>query len=232
MLRIERIKKSYPGFALEVGPLEIGSREVVALLGPNGAGKTTLMRSVLGINRSDILEATIDGASFGPETTFQRTVIGYAPEEPIFFENDSLGQFLKFVSGFYTDWDAELAKRLLDRFNLDSRKKLKALSKGMRTKVSLVVAFAHHADILFLDEPTSGLDPVSKEEFWAFVGSSCEAGRIQSAVIASHQLEEVHQFCNRAVFLSAGRVMYDKRNFSKEQLRELFGESIQSIGVL
>lgn len=223
MLQITRVEKVYPGFSLATGPLEVRAGELVALVGPNGTGKTTLMRSLLGIIRPDVLEFTLDGKRVPPGSPFPRQVIGYVPEEPVLFESMTVSRLLQFVSGFYPEWDAKTALDLLDRFRVDSRKKIRTLSKGMRTKVLLVMALARSARILFLDEPTSGLDPVSRDELWDFIGDLFRRETIQTMIVSTHQLDEVQQFCNRAIFLKNGHIVYDEHNFSKTQLRELFG---------
>lgn len=228
MLQIGRLEKRYPSFSLEIGPLDIKCGEIVALVGPNGAGKTTLMRGLLGIIRPDILDFTLDRKHLELGSPFPREIIGYVPEEPILFESETVERLLRFVSGFFAEWDQDLAKSLLSRFEVDAKKKIRALSKGMRTKVLLVMALARSAKVLFFDEPTSGLDPVSREAFWDFVAGLCQRGRIQAALVSTHQLEEVQDFCNRAIFLKRGRIIYDKQNFSREELQDLFREAVPS----
>jgi ABC-2 type transport system ATP-binding protein len=222
LLEIRAWRKHYSGFSLEVDTLSIFPGDVIGLVGPNGAGKTTLLRSLLGVIRPDAGEVFYDGRRIPPGSTELRRRAGYVPEEPILYEAMSVARLLDFVRRFYPAWDQALATKLLVHFDIDSHRRVRALSRGMRTKLLLVAALCRHAELLVLDEPTSGLDPPSREEFWEFVRELFERARVRAALVSTHLIEDVAEVCNRVVFFGGGRVLLDRREFSLEELREQF----------
>jgi ABC-2 type transport system ATP-binding protein len=222
LLAIHNLEKRYALFALRVENLEVCDGEIVGLLGANGAGKTTLIRSLMGIVGADRADITCQGRKVMSGDPYVKTAIGYVPEDPILYENERVGGLLAFVGALYPDWDSELCNTLLLRFGIEPKKKVSMLSKGMRTKLLLVIALAHKPKILILDEPTSGLDPLSRDDFWAFLRELFSTGQTRAALISSHQLEDVEQICNRAIFISNGSIVYDRRDFSAVALRHLF----------
>ncbi|MGH9716979.1 MAG: ABC transporter ATP-binding protein [Candidatus Acidiferrales bacterium] len=228
LLEITGLRKAYPGlsgFSLEIPSLEIRASEVIGLIGRNGAGKTTLMRSLMGVVRADAGEIRYEGQSMTSDLSALRRIVGYVPEEPCLYETMKVGAILQFVGGLYPSWDRARAIELLDFFELDPQKKVRALSKGMRTKLLLIMAVCHSSKLLILDEPTSGFDPVAKDEFWDFLRRLLDTGEIKAAMISSHQLGEVEAICNRAVFLERGRSIFDQVEFSAAELKGLFARS-------
>jgi len=230
LLEITGLRKTYPGlsgFSLEIPSLEIRAGAVIGLIGRNGAGKTTLMRSLMGVVRADAGEIRYEGQSMTGDLSALRRIVGYVPEEPCLYETMKVAAILQFVGGLYPSWDHRRAKELLDFFELDPRKKVRALSKGMRTKLLLIMAVCHSSKLLILDEPTSGFDPIAKDEFWAFLRRLFETGEIKATMISSHQLGEVEAICNRAIFLERGRIVFDQAQFSAAELKDLFARSGQ-----
>jgi ABC-2 type transport system ATP-binding protein len=228
LLEITGLRKTYPGlsgFSLQVPSLEIRAGEVIGLIGRNGAGKTTLMRSLMGIVKADAGEIRYEGRSMTRDLSALRRIVGYVPEEPCLYETMKVAAILEFVGGLYPQWDRERASELLELCELDPQKKVRALSKGMRAKLLLIMAVCHYSKLLILDEPTSGFDPIAKDEFWAFLRGLLEAGEIKAAMISSHQLGEVEAICNRAVFLERGRIIFDQEQFSAAELKDLFARS-------
>jgi len=230
LLEITGLRKAYPGssgFSLDIPSLEVRAGEVIGLIGRNGAGKTTLMRSLMGVVRADAGEIRYEGRSVAHDLSELRRIVGYVPEEPCLHETMKVAALLRFVGRLYPRWDQERAKELLSFFGLDPQKKVRALSKGMRTKLLLVMAVCHSSKLLILDEPTSGFDPVAKDEFWVFLRRLLGRGEIKAAMISSHQLGEVEDICNRAVFLERGRIVFDQVQFSAAELKGLFARSGQ-----
>lgn len=228
LLEIDGIQKTYPGlsgFALEIPSLEIRAGEVIGLIGRNGAGKTTLMRSLMGVVKVDAGEIRYEGQSVIRDLSALRRVVGYVPEEPCLYETMKVAAILEFVGRLYPSWDSQRANELLGFFGLDRQKKVRALSKGMRTKLLLIMAVCHSSKLLILDEPTSGFDPIARDEFWVFLRRLLETGEIKAAMISSHQLGEVEAICNRAVFLERGHIVFDQVRFSAAELKGLFERS-------
>lgn len=221
-LEIRGLRKRFAGFSLEVEALSIFPGDVIGLVGVNGAGKTTLLRTLLGIVRPDAGQVLYDGRVIPCDSTELRIRAGYVPEDPVLYEAMSVAGLLDFVSRFYPAWDATLALGLLGHFGIQPHRRVRTLSKGMRTKLLLVAALCHHAELLVLDEPAAGLDPPSRDEFWQFLRELMRRTAMRAAVVSSHLLEEVAQESNRVLFFGDGRVLLDRREFTLDELRRQF----------
>jgi ABC-2 type transport system ATP-binding protein len=118
-------------------------------------------------------------------------------------------EFCAFVSRFYCDWNKELSQQLLQTLDLPGDKKLGQLSKGMRAKVSLVVALSHEPSVLLLDEPTSGLDPRARVEILKLLQRAAHEGGT-AVLFSTHNLHEVDQIADRVIIVDRGRVLADE----------------------
>lgn len=164
ILKVNGLTKSYNAFKLDRVSFEIPKGYIMGFVGQNGSGKSTTIKCIMDLIRYDEGQIELFGhADTGtPEKLKER--IGYVSEEPYFYEEMTVEWTGKFVGSFYRKWDSGMFRHLLARFQVDSRKKVKELSRGMKVKLSLALAMAHHPELLILDEPTSGLDPVVRSE--------------------------------------------------------------------
>ncbi|MFC1706517.1 ABC transporter ATP-binding protein [Planctomycetota bacterium] len=178
---------------------------VLGLLGRNGAGKTTLIQLLLGILRfreGRIRVLDLDPSTSGPEI---RARVGYVSEQPVFYANERVSDFLRFVSSFYSTWSTEEAERLGDWLKIPQGSRIRELSRGMRAKLALLVALAHQPRLLVLDEPSSGLDPIVREEFLeAVVDLVAQGGR--TVLFSSHLLEDLERVADSVAILAAGQI--------------------------
>jgi ABC-2 type transport system ATP-binding protein len=222
LLELRGLRKHFGGFSLEVESLSVFPGDVIGLVGINGAGKTTLLRSLLGIVRPDAGQVLYDGREVPCDSTELRVRAGYVPEDPVLYEAMTVAALLDFMSRFYPAWDAPLAASLLAYFGIEPQRRVRTLSKGMRTKLLLVAALSHHAELLILDEPTAGLDPPSRDEFWELLRGMMRRTPVRAVLVSSHMLEDVARECNRVLFFGDGRVLLDRREFSPAELRRQF----------
>ena len=191
--------------ALEGLDLTIEPGEVYGYLGPNGAGKTTTIRLLLGLHRPSAGRAELFGIDAWREPVEAHRRLAYVAGEPFLWPSLTAGETLEFLGRLHGGVDVAYRDRLVARFELDTRKKVRALSKGNRQKVQLVAALATRSDLLLLDEPTSGLDPLME---MAFRESAQEAkGRGQTIFLSSHILSEVEAVCDRVGILREGRLV-------------------------
>ena len=160
IIKINNLTKDYGnGKGIFDVTFTIKKREIFGFLGPNGAGKTTTIRHLLGFIIPKEKKCIINGLDCNKDIDLIQKKIGYIPGEINLMEEISGIQFIKFMADYRGMKNLERANELIKRFELDPRCKIKKMSKGMKQKVGIVVAFMHDPDILILDEPTNGLDP-------------------------------------------------------------------------
>jgi polyether ionophore transport system ATP-binding protein len=220
----EGLSKRYGDtLALDALDLAVQPGEVYGYLGPNGAGKTTTIRLLLGLHRPSAGRAELFGVdAWGDPITAHRR-IAYVAGEPFLWPALTGAETLTFLARLRGGTDAAYRDALVERFQLDTDKKVRALSKGNRQKVQLIAAFASRADLLLLDEPTSGLDPLMEVAFRETVREA--KGRGQTVFLSSHILSEVEALCDRVGILREGRLV------EQGTLRELRHLSAQTVDV-
>jgi len=220
-LVVDRLCVRLGGFQLHDISFNIEPGQVTALLGHNGAGKTTTLRLIMGIVRKDSGLVSLGGLDHvGDEKEFKRR-IGFVQEESFFYNGMTVAEFVDFVALFYGDWNKDLSERLLQTLELPTDKKLGQLSKGMRTKVSIVAALSHQPNVLLLDEPTSGLDPRARVETLKLLQRVAHEDGT-AVLFSTHNLHEVDQIADRVIIVDRGRVLADE---SLSALRHRFGRS-------
>ena len=189
--------------ALDHLDLMVRSGEVHGFLGPNGAGKTTTVRVLLGMLRKDGGVATVLGGDPWRDTVTLHRRLAYVPGEVNLWPNLTGGEVIDLLGALRGGLDHSRRSDLLERFQLDPAKKIRAYSKGNRQKVALVAAFASDVELYLLDEPTSGLDPLMEMVFQEIVRELRDAGR--TVLLSSHILAEVEALCDRVTIIRAGR---------------------------
>ncbi len=178
---------------------------VCALLGANGAGKTTAIRILLGLESPDSGTSEVLGMSTAKQSLDIRRRVGYVAEKPPLYDWMRVGEIGWFAAGFYPPGYEASYSSYIARFGLDSKQKIKHLSKGMRSKVALSLALAHAPDLLILDEPTSGLDPLVRREFLESMADVAASGR--TVLLSSHQVSEVERVADIVVILLGGKLI-------------------------
>jgi ABC-2 type transport system ATP-binding protein len=175
---------------------------VFGLLGPNGAGKTTTFKCMLGLARPNAGTALFDGAPLTAKT-FER--LAYVPERSALYEWMTVREHLAMQRHDFTRFDARRAHELAELFALDPRKRVRSLSKGLRTALAVVLAFSIDAEVLVLDEPTSGLDPLNQHAVVKLIVEAAARGR--TIVFSSHQIGQVERAANHIAVLQRGKIV-------------------------
>ncbi len=191
--------------ALDTLDLDVVPGEVYGYLGPNGAGKTTTIRLLLGLHRPTAGRAELFGIDAWREPVTAHRRVAYVAGEPYLWPSLTSAETFEFLARVRGSTDVAYRDVLVERFALDTSKKVRALSKGNRQKVQLIAAFASRADLLILDEPTSGLDPLMEVAFRDTVHEAKERG--QTVFLSSHILSEVEALCERVGILRDGRLV-------------------------
>jgi ABC-2 type transport system ATP-binding protein len=191
--------------ALDGLDLSVKSGEVQGFLGPNGAGKSTTLRVLLGLIRKDSGEARILGGDPWRDAVVLHHRLAYVPGDVTLWPGLTGGEVIDLLGRMRGGVDPERRAELLERFELDPRKKSRTYSKGNRQKVALVAALASDAELLLLDEPTSGLDPLMEAAFRGCVEEERKSGR--TVLLSSHILSEVEALCDRVTIIRDGKAV-------------------------
>jgi ABC-2 type transport system ATP-binding protein len=191
--------------ALDGLNLTVAEGEIHGFLGPNGAGKTTTIRLLLGLHKPTGGRAELFGVDAWRDPVAAHRHVAYVAGEPYLWPSLTGAETFAFLARVRGATDVAYRDALVERFHLDTAKKVRALSKGNRQKVQLVAAFASRADLLILDEPTSGLDPLMEVAFRETVREATQRG--QTVFLSSHILSEVEALCDRVGILRDGRLV-------------------------
>jgi ABC-2 type transport system ATP-binding protein len=192
--------------ALDGLNLEVHTGEVHGFLGPNGAGKTTTIRILLGLLRADAGRAELLGGDPWRDAVSLHRRLAYVPGDVTLWPSLSGGEVIDLLGRLRGGLNRQRRDALLDRFELDPRKKGRTYSKGNRQKVALVAALASDVELLLLDEPTAGLDPLMEAAFRDWINAE-ERARGRTVLLSSHLLAEVEALCERVSIIRAGRVV-------------------------
>ena len=170
LLKMVGITKTFPGVkALDGVNLEVKRGTVHALMGENGAGKSTTLRHLMGFSKPDLGNLSISDLDCWKDKTTIKKDVGYLPGEIALPDDMSGMEYLKLIDKLRKTNDLSYANELIEYFEIDSSVKIKKMSKGMKQKIAIIMAFMHDPDILLLDEPTSGLDVISSKVIIDFV---------------------------------------------------------------
>jgi len=209
VIETNQLSKSFAGKAALQGlDLQVPRGSIFGFLGRNGAGKTTTIKTLMGLLRADggtaqVLGTAITGADQGAE---MRRRIGFVTEDKELYPYMTVEQIIRFTRGFFPQWRDELAARYLEMFDLPVKQKIPALSKGMRSKLMLLLAISRGAELLILDEPTDGLDPAATEDVLrelVAIAASTET----TMFFSSHQLAEVELIADHIGIIDHGRMI-------------------------
>jgi ABC-2 type transport system ATP-binding protein len=210
--------------ALDGLDLTVNAGEVHGFLGPNGAGKTTTLRILLGLLHADAGTASLLGGDPWRDAVSLHRRLAYVPGDVTLWPDLSGGETIDLLGRLRGGLDKRRRAELLERFDLDPRKKGRSYSKGNRQKVALVAALAADVELLLLDEPTSGLDPLMEAAFRDWINQQ-ERARGRTVLLSSHILAEVEALCDRVTIIREGRAV---ESGTLAELRHLTRTSIQA----
>ncbi|MEN9403849.1 MAG: hypothetical protein RL091_2552 [Verrucomicrobiota bacterium] len=208
---IDHLQKSFGSKAVLTDvSWQIPRGQISGLLGPNGAGKTTMFRLLMGILKADAGTMTIDGRDCFEDRVMAKRLVGFLPDEPVFYSYLSGREILELSAGMH-DLDPLVAVGRLDslilRLGMQEAMAQYAddYSRGMKKKLGLLLALLHQPPLLVLDEPTNGLDVESTRLFFDLMRELANAGT--TIVFSTHLMDQVERLCSHAAILHQGRLL-------------------------
>ncbi|MGG7177539.1 ABC transporter ATP-binding protein [Clostridium paraputrificum] len=187
--------------------INIAKGKIYGLIGPNGVGKTTLIKCLTGIYKVTSGQVLYDGEEIYENPKVKKRV-AYVADENNFFSSFTVKDIIKYYKLAYDNFNEEKFHTINNAFNIPLKKRFYQLSKGMKMRVALMVAFAQEADYLILDEPTSGLDPILKNKLLKLIVNEV-AERKVTIIISSHHLNELERICDDVAIIDGGEVSYE-----------------------
>jgi ABC-2 type transport system ATP-binding protein len=208
MIEVRNVVKEFDGFrALDGATLTVPNGAIYGLVGPNGAGKSTLIRHLTGIFRQDGGEILVDGKSVWENPEVKQRVVSI-PDEWFYFLQADVRDMMKFYRGFYPKFDMERYEKGKKVFDIDEKRVIRRLSKGMQKQVAFWLTMCCMPDYLVLDEPVDGLDPVMRRQVWGFIMDDV-ASRGTTVLVSSHNLRELEDVCDHVGIINRGKVMLE-----------------------
>lgn len=186
--------------------LHIKNGKIYGLIGPNGVGKTSLIKSLVGIYKVDDGEILYDGIDIYDDIVTKKKV-AYVSDDNKFLSSFRIKDVVKYYKLAYENFNENKFYKLNKVFNLPLDRKISQLSKGTKTRVSILVALCQEADYIILDEPTSGLDPIIKNKFLKMLVDEVRERGV-TIVISSHHLNELERICDEVVIIKDGMIQY------------------------
>jgi len=226
LVRVDAVTKTFGAkTALNGVSFTVPRGQVCGLLGPNGAGKTTLFRLLMGILKATSGSLRIDGLDAFEDRVAVKRLIGFLPDEPVFYSYLSGQETLALSAAMHgLDAGATMARLapLIAQMRLadDLRNYAEDYSRGMKKKLGLLLAMLHRPKLLVLDEPTNGLDVESTHLFYDLISETAAAGT--TVLFSTHLMDHVTRLCSHAVIINEGKLV---ANGSLDDLRHDFGEA-------
>ena len=222
LVEIHNLKKSYDKRkdALHDLTLTLPRGRIVGLLGPNGSGKTTLIKLLNGLLVPDGGEILIDGEKPGPST---KAKVSYLPERTYLKNGATIRELLSYFQDFYEDFRTDRAKEMLAALRIEENARIRALSKGTREKVQLILVMSRDASLYILDEPIAGVDPAARDYILRTIITNYNENA--TVLISTHLINDIENILDEVVLMKEGRLLHQT---SVEEIREEKGKSVDA----
>jgi ABC-2 type transport system ATP-binding protein len=209
VIEVKNVRKSFEDLeALNNVNINVKKGSIYGLLGSNGAGKTTLLKTLAGIYKQDAGSVLIDGEEVFENTSIKERM-QFIADNLYFFSQYSIKDMAKYYKSIFNTWSDERYEKLKEVFNIDEKKKIQRLSKGMQRQVAFWLSLSTMPDVLILDEPLDGLDPVMRQKVKNLIIQDV-AEREITVIISSHNLRELEDLCDYIGILHKGTLILEK----------------------
>lgn len=217
-IEINGLCKKYTDFELDNISFQVPSGAIMGFVGENGAGKTTTIKAMLNLIKKDSGNIQILGMDSEQYEKEWKEQTGIVFDENCFPEVMNAKEIEKLMEQIYKKWDSLLYEKYLKEFEIDSKKIIQNYSKGMKMKLSIAVALAHHAQLLILDEATSGLDPIVREEILDIFRDFIQDEN-HTVLLSSHIISDLDKIADYITFIHKGKLIFCK---DKEELLQQY----------
>lgn len=222
ILECRSLTKKYGGFtALSKIDLTLSEGKIIGLLGPNGSGKTTLIKLIAGLLTPTSGELRVGGMEVGIET---KKIVSYLPERTYFNESMTVNETMDYFEDFYSDFSRAKAEDMLARLHVDTKSKLRTLSKGNKEKVQLVLVMSREARLYLLDEPIGGVDPATRDYILDTIVGNYSPN--STVLISTHLIADIEKVLDEFLFINKGDLVMHS---TADEVRESRGMSVDEL---
>ncbi len=209
MIKVKNVTKFFDDFkVLSDISLAIPKGVIYGLVGPNGAGKTTIINHINGVLKPDEGEILINGEKIYENEKLKQKVLNIS-DDWFYFSTFTIRQMANFYRDIYPDFCCERYEKLKDIFNIDEKKQIRKLSKGMKKQVAFWLSLSAMPDVLILDEPLDGLDPVMRKQVLSLLIADV-SDRELTVLVSSHNLRELEDICDWVGIIHNGHLIMEK----------------------
>ena len=222
ILECQRLTKRYGNFfALSDLSFTLERGQIIGLLGPNGSGKTTLIKLINGLLVPSDGQIAVNGCAPGVES---KKIVSYLPDRDCLPSQIRVKDALTLYSDFYSDFSMERAAKMLDALEIDRHSRLRALSKGTKEKVQLILVMSRDAQLYVLDEPIGGVDPAARDYILRTILTNYSENA--TILISTHLISDIENVLDHVLFLKAGHLVL---NEAVDEVRTKYGKSVDSL---
>lgn len=218
VIEFRQFSRQNGDFGLQDLSFQVERGYITGLIGPNGSGKTTIIRAIMNLLRADQGELFVFGQSYKEHEREIKSRIGFVYDEDFYYNHLSLREMKKIVASFYPTWNESIYQGYLEQFGLPEKRKVRDLSRGMKTKFTLALALSHEPELLIMDEPTSGLDSAFRREILSILSQYIYDGT-KSVLFSTHISTDLERIADYIVFIRNGKLQFSG---SKEELMDSY----------
>ena len=208
-IEVRNLTKEYENFKLENVSFNVGKGTIMGFIGENGAGKSTTIKAILNLIKKDNGLITVLGKEINRNEKGIKNELGIVLNDGNFNEKLNVKAINKIMKNIYKRWDDDVFYKYIEKFNIDTSKKIEELSKGMKMKLSIAIALSHKAKILILDEATSGLDPVARDEVLDILMEFIQ-NEENSILMSSHITSDLEKIADYITFIHNGKIIFSE----------------------
>lgn len=218
ILKVKNLCKTYKDFSLDNISFSLEKGYVMGFIGTNGAGKSSTIKLIMNMIKRDNGIIEVFGKDNLEHEVEIKDRVGFVYDENIYFEDFTIEAMKNLICPFYSKWDDKQFYKYIKEFDLDPKKKIKKLSKGMKTKFSLATALSHNAELIIMDEPTAGLDPVFRRELLEILHYIMEDEN-KGVFFSTHITGDLDKIADYITFINNGKIVFSE---SKEKIDETY----------